>query len=319
MLIKALSILFLLLTAFCLTACNQQQQNSFQGYIEGRYTYLASFTSGYLDELLVQRGNTVTKNQRLFVLNPNPEAYQLKNAEANLTAAKQNLINLVKGSRETVLRSLDAKLKQAISEYNLAKQDFPRKQKLYRQNAISKAEYDEAEKNIKVTENKVKEIESDIAEAKLGARENQILEQQQKVQAAEEEMHRLQWIVKQKQMNAPESGLIFDTFFRIGEFVNAGQAVLALLTKDNVHVLFFVPEYDLKRIKLGQPINFQCYNCKMEKATISYISPEAEYTPPVIYSEKTQTKLVFRVEATIDTLDSVNYHPGQPVKVTLQP
>jgi HlyD family secretion protein len=46
---------------------------------------------------------------------------------------------------------------------------------------------------------------------------------------------------------------------------------------------------------------------------VSYISPRAEYTPPVIYSRESRAKLVFMVEAVFDPVDAAKLHPGQPV------
>jgi HlyD family secretion protein len=48
---------------------------------------------------------------------------------------------------------------------------------------------------------------------------------------------------------------------------------------------------------------------------VSYISPRAEYTPPVIYSRESRAKLVFMVESVFDPGASANLHPGQPVDV----
>ena len=51
------------------------------------------------------------------------------------------------------------------------------------------------------------------------------------------------------------------------------------------------------------------------KGTVSYISPRAEYTPPVIYSRESREKLAFMVEARFDPQTAVKLHPGQPVDV----
>jgi HlyD family secretion protein len=48
---------------------------------------------------------------------------------------------------------------------------------------------------------------------------------------------------------------------------------------------------------------------------VSYISPKAEYTPPVIYSRETRAKLVFMVELIFDVQAAADLHPGQPVDV----
>jgi HlyD family secretion protein len=48
---------------------------------------------------------------------------------------------------------------------------------------------------------------------------------------------------------------------------------------------------------------------------VSYISPHAEYTPPVIYSRESRAKLVFMIESVFDPEISGGLHPGQPVDV----
>ena len=53
-------------------------------------------------------------------------------------------------------------------------------------------------------------------------------------------------------------------------------------------------------------------------ADITYISPQAEYTPPVIYSRETRSKLVYMVEAELGEEDADDLHPGQPVDVSLE-
>jgi HlyD family secretion protein len=50
---------------------------------------------------------------------------------------------------------------------------------------------------------------------------------------------------------------------------------------------------------------------------ISFISPRAEYTPPVIYSRESRDKLVFMVEIVFDPQTAAKLHPGQPVDVLL--
>ena len=48
---------------------------------------------------------------------------------------------------------------------------------------------------------------------------------------------------------------------------------------------------------------------------VNFISPQAEYTPPVIYSRDSRAKLVFMVEIVFDPQTAANLHPGQPVDV----
>jgi HlyD family secretion protein len=105
-------------------------------------------------------------------------------------------------------------------------------------------------------------------------------------------------------------------FFRQGEYVQAGQPVVALLPPANIKLRFFVPESELAALKLGQAIRVRCDGCGAPVvATLSHIASQAEYTPPVIYSNSQRARLVFMVEAKPEPADAARLHPGQPVDI----
>ena len=125
-----------------------------------------------------------------------------------------------------------------------------------------------------------------------------------------------QWNFDQKKQAAPESGLVYDTLFRQGEWVAAGKPVVALLPPQNIKVRAFVPETRVGAIHYGDPVQVTLDGVdKPVIGKVSYISPRAEYTPPVIYSRESRQKLVFMVESVFDPQVSANLHPGQPVDV----
>jgi HlyD family secretion protein len=125
-----------------------------------------------------------------------------------------------------------------------------------------------------------------------------------------------QWNFDQKKQAAPQAGLVYDTLFRQGEWVAAGKPVVVLLPPQNIKVRAFVPEPRVGLIHYGDPVEVTVDG--VEKpfiGKVSYISPRAEYTPPVIYSRESRQKLVFMVESVFDPQVSVSLHPGQPVDV----
>ena len=94
-------------------------------------------------------------------------------------------------------------------------------------------------------------------------------------------------------------GLVFDTLYREGEWVAAGNPVVQLLPPENLEVRFFVPEPVMGTLRLGQSVRVDCDGCVGRPgATVTFISPQNEYTPPVIYSNENRSKLVFMVIAT---------------------
>jgi len=138
------------------------------------------------------------------------------------------------------------------------------------------------------------------------------------VTAAQAQLAQAEWRLDQMSQAAPQTGVVVDTLYRPGEWVAAGAPVVSLLPPDNVKVRFFVPEPRLGAIEVGDEVRVSCDACPPElTAVISYISPDAEYTPPVIYSREMRAKLVYLVEARPRRPTAL--HPGQPVDVTLPP
>ena len=48
---------------------------------------------------------------------------------------------------------------------------------------------------------------------------------------------------------------------------------------------------------------------------ISFVAPQAEYTPPLIYSESSKSKLVYMIEARPSPEQAIRLNPGQPIEV----
>jgi len=139
------------------------------------------------------------------------------------------------------------------------------------------------------------------------------------VEADRAALRQVQWKLQQKQMAAPRSGLVFDTLYRQGEYVNVGSPVVQLLPPENIEVRFFVPETLVGSLKLGQAATVHCDGCgSAVPATITFISNQVEYTPPVIYSNENRSKLVMMIIAKPPADKASLLHPGQPLEVTLQ-
>jgi HlyD family secretion protein len=122
--------------------------------------------------------------------------------------------------------------------------------------------------------------------------------------------------LNRRRVASPAGGTVQQVYFRPGEMVAAGRAVLALLPPGNMKVRFFVPQAVLPTIALGNQVRVNCDGCPDNVvARIDFIARTAEFTPPVIYSNEERQKLVFLVEARPERPGDLRV--GQPVSVTL--
>lgn len=299
------------------SSCHRDQRLTVQGYVEGENIYLASPYSGILRDIKVQRGQRVEKNQELFQLDPNPQAYVIAQTQSELAQAKNTLADLKKPRRTPEIAAIEAQIEQAKSQIALAKLRVDRFDKLYNRQATDKDTLDAAIANLQQQQDLKAQYEANLALAKLGSRDDQIKAQQDMVDSLTAKLEQAKWELAQKSLTAPASGVIFDTYYRQGEFVPNQQAVLSLLTPDNTRIEFFIPLSALAMTHLGQEVVFNCEGCDKDNiAVISYISPDAEYIPPLVYSRENAPKLVFRIKAQIKK--STLFKPGQPVMVTLK-
>jgi HlyD family secretion protein len=122
-----------------------------------------------------------------------------------------------------------------------------------------------------------------------------------------------EWRLAQRTVTAPVGGHVADVLAQPGETM---APVVSILPPENNFVRFLVPETALSGLHRGDAVVFGCDGCQPGLAgTISFISPTAEYTSPVIYSESTRAKLVYRIEARPRPDQAVLFHPGQPIDV----
>ncbi|MBC3872105.1 HlyD family secretion protein [Undibacterium flavidum] len=308
-------IIFLSLSLLCLSACQPNTPPSWSGYVEGDYLYLSAPIGGRIDRLAVQAGQQVEANAFLFQLDKEAEEASRDELAARLLVAQAQADNTTKGRRQDELAVTQAQLANAQAQATLAQNDLQRQQQLLTQGFISKAKLDDALTNVKLTQARVKELNAALAVAKLPSRIDERNAAIANTSAAQQALRLANWRSAQKSQNAPVAGQITEVFFRPGEVVAAGQPILSLLAPSNVKLRFFVPESELATIKAGQHVQITCDQCGAPiTATITRISSQAEYTPPVIYSNAQRAKLVFMVEAKPDSV-STSLHPGLAIDV----
>lgn len=307
----------LFLIVLILSSCSGSDHKQFQGYIEGENIYLASPFYGILKDLNVHRGEQVNKGQILFILDPNPQRINIDQVESELDQAESTLVDLEKPRRLPEITAIEAQIEQANAQIQLATIRVDRFQKLFNKQASDKDSLDAAIANLQQQQQLKQQYEANLALAKLGGRDDLIKAQKAQINALQAKLNEAKWELEQKTIAAPAAGTIFDTYYRQGEYVASQQPVVSLLIPQNIRVEFFVPIDYLDRVKVGQEITFDCDGCAgTNKAVISYISPEVEYIPPVVYVRENYSKLVFRIKASIQNKPA-DFKPGQPVMVTL--
>jgi HlyD family secretion protein len=188
------------------------------------------------------------------------------------------------------LFTLDADLQRAAvaeitAEVENAKINFTRAQELLKRSVGSQKAFDDAQAALRT------------AEARLNSARTRL---------------------ERRRMVSPITGSVQEIYFRVGEMVQAGRPIVSLLPPENVRVRFFVPQATLPKVHIGDRIAVRCDGCAPDlTARVNFISAQAEFTPPVIYSQEERARLVFRIEALPE--QPADLRVGQPVTIDLQP
>jgi HlyD family secretion protein len=307
----------LLAAALALAGCDKGGDAYWQGYVEGEYVMLASPYAGQLQKLYVRRGGEAQAGKPVFALEQEAERAARLEAEQRLNAAGARLENLRGPRRAPEIAALRAEVAQAKAAAELSVANLKREEDLVRVGATSRARYDEARTLSERDKARVAEAEAQLRNAQMPlGRELERKAAEGEVEAARAALQQAAWRLEQKSVAAPVSGLVHETYFVEGEWVPAGRPVAALLPPGNVKARFYVPETALGALAVGREIEIRCDGCPAPiAAKVSFVSNQAEYTPPVLYSKESRAKLMFLVEA---RLEKSGLRPGQPLDITLK-
>jgi HlyD family secretion protein len=291
------------------------EDNRYLGYVEGETSLIAPPVAGRLVQRPVERGMTVKKGDRLFVIDPVLAQAEVSRAEAVLAESQSRYENLLKGKRQEEKDVTAAQRREVEAAIVQAETEFKRQAELLAKGVGTRKDYDMAESQMRQLHSRQASLAAQEKVNELAARPDEIAAAKALVDQNEANLAQAKKRLDDLMPNAPEDALVENTFFNVGEWVPAGTPVVSLLPPYRVKLRFYVPEEDVALARMGGSVSFTCDSCPPDlKADIIYISPRSEFTPPVIYSQSARSKLVYLIEARPRPTQTL-LSPGLPVTV----
>ena len=290
---------------------------AWQGYAEADYVKIGPTQQGLLTEVNVARGAQVEVGTPLFSQDQTADRAARDQAARQLQQAKDQLDNLEAAGKPTEIEQAEANLADVRSTVDRTKVDLDRAEALIKNGAVTAQTLDQRRSDYRSATARVAAMEAALAQAlaPLG-RKGEIQAQRAAVEAAQAALEMTDWRLSQRRVTSPAAARVADVLARPGETMAAGAPVVSLLPPGNIFVRFFVSETDLHELHRGDTVTISCDGCRSDiAATISFVSPQAEYTPPVIYSDESRSKLVYLIEARPAPEEAARFNPGQPVTV----
>lgn len=238
-------------------------------------------------------------------------------SEAALKVAKKDKERYDRLFQDTIVSEMERdavnlRYETALREYESAKESLNQSREGFRSETIrtAKANLEQGEVVLKQARDNLK---------KIAANEKEVEAAHARVQAAEAAMKLAETQYEFTRVQAPFSGIITNRDIEPGEVVSPGREVLSLMDLTSVDLKIFVDETEIGRVIPGQHVNIKIdtFPDKIFKGSVSYISPESEFTPKVIQTQKERVKLVYLVKISIAN-PNLELKSGMPADAWLQ-
>ena len=216
------------------------------GRVRGDVIQVASDVSGLVTEVLVQDNQQVKKGQPLFKIDVERQQLDVEQAHADIAKAKANL-----AQAEAELAQAKANYVKSAASIQLADKNASRYSNLM-DGAISKQEQDQmfAARDESHAEHEQSAAAIEQAKAK-------IVQQKALIQVAENNYHLAQLNLNRSEVVAPADGTLSNFELQEGNYVKVGQAVAALLDRQQMYVVGYFEETKLNKIYIGAPATIQ--------------------------------------------------------------
>jgi len=299
----------------CLTACGGDRQGTLKvsGNIEVTQVEASFKVAGRVAERPVDEGQTVKSGQLMARLEDADFTQQVALRQADADAARANLDKLLAGSRKEEIGSAKAQVDQTKADLTRSQADDARNSDLLQKEVISPREYDASHSAFLASQARVNQAQEQYDLVKNGPRREDIDQARARLESAEQSLSLARTQLGYATLTAPQPGVVLSKNVEPGEFVAPGTPVVTLGDLHEVYLRAYVDESDLGRVKLGQGVSIttDTFPGRRYEGHITFISPEAEFTPKSVQTEKERVKLVYRIKITVPN-PQMELKPGMP-------
>ena len=306
----------LFVTAGLFVYFGQQKRNGndlfYSGTIETTQAKLSFQIPGRVAAVHVQEGQAVEKNQVVASLDGAEFEARLAQARANLERARKVKLQaeaayaVMQKTLPAEVARAEAGLKSARDVLADAQRNYRRFEDLFGQDVVTEKERDTLRLQYEVAQSRLAENESLLNLAKgnlsrLEAARQDIAAAQAQIDVAKASVQQSEIQLAYSELTSPIDGVVTSRNIEPGETVNAGREVLTISDLSRVDLKIYVEQTQIGRIRPGQTarVSVDSFPDRIFEGTISFISPEGEFTPKIIQTQKERVKLVYLVKVSI--------------------
>lgn len=289
------------------------------GTIETTDADMSFMANGILRIRKVNEGDTVRRGDLIAELDKREAEARLRQSAAAVETARSRFSDLSSGYRSEEIAEAEAQTASFRSSWKNQKEEAERSKKLFEGGAISRQRLDRDITAAEMAGSQLSAAQKKLELLRGGFREKSIDGAASQLKEAEASMAAVTVVVSNHELISPMDGVVSKVFAEPGEMVAMGKPILTLTSLNRPRVKVYIPEYKIGRVMLGQKaeIVVDSFPDKKFPATVTYISPEAEFTPKTVQTAEERVKLVFAIEVTAETTEGL-LKPGMPADVTIE-
>lgn len=282
------------------------------GHIEATDVRLAAKVGGRLLELPLREGDPVAKGQLVARFDTADAELELARLRAEVAAADAQLRLLLAGSREEDLRQAAAQLAVSTAEVAAAERDLGRLAGLADRGAATTKARDDAATRLDVARRSQAALQAVHDKLRAGPRPQEIEAARARRLAIEAAIATVEQRVADATVVAPRDGVITSRAAEPGEVLAPGAPLEILTDLAHPWLTVWVDEPSLAAIRIGGTASVGVDGRPDRRpATVSFVSPVAEFTPKNVQTPDERAKLVFRVNLALDNPEGI-FKPGMP-------
>jgi multidrug resistance efflux pump len=216
--------------------------------------HVSSQVGGRLQAVLVDENDRVTAGQVMAVIENADYRARVASAEASLKLREAEALRTHNGAREQERRDAAAALREAEVVLANANLDMARRRDLFQQVVISRAELDDAEKQLGVAQARVDSARERLSLVDAGSREEDLARADADVALARAALDEARAMLEKTLVRAPIDGVVLRRHHRAGESVSTqfDSPIVTLADRSRVRVRVDVDEADVARLRAGQ-------------------------------------------------------------------
>jgi HlyD family secretion protein len=275
------------------------------GRIEAKLSDASAKEPLRVKEVLVDEGDLVRPGQVLVRLDTVTIEAELARDEAAVAAAREEFAAAKTGiaAANADIAAANAAVAQQQSEIRLARSEADRQRRMLAENATSKSLFDVRQTAVETTKSTLQSAQAraDAAQAEAVAAQSGANAAQEKIRVALAEVERTKSRIRDATLVSPVTGRVLYRLVEPGEVLGAGGKALTLVDLSDVYMEIYLPSDQAARLKTGSDarITVDYEPNASAAARVTFVSPQAQFTPKQVETKSEREKLMFRVKIQI--------------------